>query len=75
MGYSPWGCKELDTTEWLSMHAAIANLILTMLSHLIVTPTQSNAWGARKGDDPGEEERAFPQHWERQVFDCRQTLT
>ena len=21
VGYSPWGCKELDTTEWLSMHA------------------------------------------------------
>ena len=21
MGYSPWGCKELDTTEWLSTHA------------------------------------------------------
>ena len=20
MGYSPWGCKELDTTEWLSPH-------------------------------------------------------
>ena len=19
-GYSPWGCKELDTTEWLSTH-------------------------------------------------------
>ena len=21
MGYSPWGCRELDTTERLSMHA------------------------------------------------------
>ena len=21
VGYSPWGCKELDTSEWLSMHA------------------------------------------------------
>ena len=20
MGYSPWGCKQLDTTEWLSTH-------------------------------------------------------
>ena len=20
-GYSPWGCKELDSTEWLSTHA------------------------------------------------------
>ena len=19
-GYSPWGCKELDITEWLSLH-------------------------------------------------------
>lgn len=69
------GCKELDTTELLSMHAIIANLILTMLSHLIITPTQGNAWGARKGEDLGEEERASPQHWERQVFGYRQTLT
>ena len=68
------GCKELDMTEWLSMHAIIANLILTMLSHLIITPTQGNAWGARKGEDLGEEERASPQHWERQVFGYRQTL-
>ena len=21
VGYSPWDCKEADTTEWLSMHA------------------------------------------------------
>ena len=25
LGYSPWGCKELDSTEWLSMHAQVAN--------------------------------------------------
>ena len=24
-GYSPWGCKELDTTEQLSMHARANN--------------------------------------------------
>ena len=24
VGYSPWGCKESDTTEQLSMHAHIA---------------------------------------------------
>ena len=75
MGYSPWGCKELDTREWLSIHAAIANMILTMLSHLIVTPTQGNAWGARRGEDLGEVERASPQHGEQQVLHCRQTLT
>ena len=22
VGYSPWGCKELDTTEWLTLHAS-----------------------------------------------------
>ena len=22
VGYSPWGCKELDITEWLSMHTS-----------------------------------------------------
>ena len=29
VGYSPWGCKELDTTEWLSTHTYIYNLKLT----------------------------------------------
>ena len=24
MGYSPWGCKESDMTEWLSTHANIS---------------------------------------------------
>ena len=23
--YHPWGCKELDTTEWLSMHACTSS--------------------------------------------------
>ena len=27
-GYSPWGCQELDTTEWLTHH----EMIITMNS-------------------------------------------
>ena len=28
VGYSPWGCKELDTTEWLSTHTQGSGKIL-----------------------------------------------
>ena len=27
MGYSPWGCKELDMTEWLNAPPHIKNVI------------------------------------------------
>ena len=33
-GYSPWGCKELNTTEWLSMPTLYNNLS----KHLLRTP-------------------------------------
>ena len=28
VGYSPWDCKELDTTEWLPFHFLICKIIL-----------------------------------------------
>ena len=31
VGYSPWGCKESDTTERLSMHRRFANLMNAVL--------------------------------------------
>ena len=31
--YSPLGCKESDTTEWLSMNERILNRELTLKSH------------------------------------------
>ena len=31
-GYSPWGCKESDTTEWLGVHACKAACYLFVLS-------------------------------------------
>ena len=34
-GYSPWGHKELDMTEWLSKHALIILLTATIWGHLI----------------------------------------
>ena len=30
-GYSPWGCKELDTTEWLCTHATV---LINDIEHL-----------------------------------------
>ena len=32
MDYSPWGCKELDTTEQLHMHAHMRDQMLGYLS-------------------------------------------
>ena len=30
MGYSPWGCKELDTTNQLTLHGYIINTCICM---------------------------------------------
>ena len=34
MGYSPWGCKELDTTEELTLHSlvVVCGLLIAMAS-------------------------------------------
>ena len=32
VGYRPWGCKELDTTEGLSMHACYLCYITSILT-------------------------------------------
>ena len=34
--YSPWGCKESDTTEWLNNNINIGISVLHMLSHSIL---------------------------------------
>ena len=40
-GYSPWGCRQLDTTEWLSMHAWWAKLFpLVILLSIFWWPGQ-----------------------------------
>ena len=37
MGYSPWGCKELDTTERLSTHASTVIMSYRMgENHILV---------------------------------------
>ena len=38
--YSPWGCKELDMTEWLSLHFAL--LYLHFLSGNLITQMLNN---------------------------------
>ena len=45
MGYSPWGCKELDTTKSLSTQHTQHNLLL-LLFILILTPP-SQIWPVR----------------------------
>ena len=47
VGYSPWGCKELDTTEWLSMRVHIdwhstsfVVVLVQSLSHVRLWKTQ-----------------------------------
>ena len=38
LGYSPWGCKELETTEWLT-HNGIGYMHILMPSNSSLTPT------------------------------------
>ena len=35
--YSPWECKESDTTEQLSLEVVLTNAMLLLLSHLVVS--------------------------------------
>ena len=39
VGYSPWGCKESDTTEWLSL----STFFMIQLSHLYKTIGKTKA--------------------------------
>ena len=34
--YNPWGCKELDTTEWLSTHTEMLTRLYTCIKLLIL---------------------------------------
>ena len=36
VGYSPWGCKELDTTEGLSIQHTQHNLLLLLLILILI---------------------------------------
>ena len=36
VGYSPWGCKESDMTEGLSLHFTLRNTPLQNFSHLLL---------------------------------------
>ena len=36
-GYSPWGCKESDTTEWLTLSRAYIVLVQTIVSQALQT--------------------------------------
>ena len=60
MGYSPWGHKESDMTEQLSMHAC------TCLHQRNINVIQ--ATGLQTRDKPLQGRRAWPAgdwHWER----------
>ena len=51
--YSPWGCKELDTTEQLSLHYALFTFSLLIDLRLMLHFIEYNQSGAKDG--PGEE--------------------
>ena len=52
--YSPWGCKESDTTERLSFH--LTSLVAQMAKHL---PAMQETWAQSLGqEDPLEKEMA-----------------
>ena len=48
MGYSPWGCKELDTTEQLHFHFSLSRIEKEMATHSSVL-----AWGIPGTGEPG----------------------
>ena len=35
VGYSPWGCKELDTTEWLQFSLSLSNIFIFIPAPLL----------------------------------------
>ena len=58
VGYGPWGCKELDTTEWLHFHfyflLSRASLVAQLVKNL---PAMQEMWLQSLGrEDPLEKE-------------------
>ena len=43
---SPWGCKELDTTEWLHFHFSFSCIGKGNGNPLVFLPGESQRWGA-----------------------------
>ena len=48
IGYSPWGCKESDTTEWLHFHFSLSCIEKEMATHSSVL-----AWRIPGTEEPG----------------------
>ena len=48
VGYSPWGCRELDTIEWLSNTLVLLPLYLALCSWMLMLIFKTNPfpWGA-----------------------------
>ena len=52
-GYSPWGCKQLDTTEWLSMHIVAQEDISHVASHqILLRPLTCSHFSFLSSDPP-----------------------
>ena len=49
VGYSPWGCKESDTTEWLSAHTHTHTRIHTHTQVVFVVMARSSKSGRGPG--------------------------
>ena len=44
MGYSPWGCKESDTTEQLSVHLFLKKTYVKLMPWLLTGGTTLRAF-------------------------------
>ena len=49
VGYSPWGCKESDTTEWLSTHVWKADLNSSRIKKKKKNPRIPSSQSPRQG--------------------------
>ena len=50
-GYSPWGCKDSDTTEWLSMYTGFGEMPWIQIISLVVmacgVPREAKNWSEK----------------------------
>ena len=44
VGYSPWGCQESDTTEWISTQAVCVYMCFSSTIYLIYTPNSNSTF-------------------------------
>ena len=53
VGYSPWGCKESDTTEWLTLSPHLWQSSDVLLEKEMATHSSILAWRIPETEEPG----------------------